>query len=127
MGCWCSLTKKLQIHTDLPVNSSFSDNLFYEIPRQTNKNARETIASLRARNHLPPNWQFRSWPDDSVTAGDIKAFLALSITMGFVTQENIQDHQSTDKVLLTPFFLQTMARDKFLNILTFLHLRDNDS
>ena len=62
-----------------------------------------------------------------MTAGDIKAFLAMIIAMGLVNQENIQDYWSTDEVLSTPFFPQLMSRDKFLNILTFFHLCDNDN
>lgn len=38
--------------------------------------------------------------------------LALTITMGLVTQ----DPRSTDEVLLTPFFPQIMAGDKFFTI-----------
>ena len=47
--------------------------------------------------------------------------------MGLVNQEDIRDYWSTDEVLSTPFFSQIMARDKFMNILTFFHLCGNDS
>ena len=47
--------------------------------------------------------------------------------MGLMIQENIQDYWSTDEVLSTPFFPQIMSRDKFMNILTFFHLCDNDN
>ena len=47
--------------------------------------------------------------------------------MGLVNQEDIRDYWSTDKVLSTPFFSQIMSRDKFMNILSFFHLSDNDS
>ena len=57
----------------------------------------------------------------------MKAFLAMIIAMGLVNQENIQDYWSTDEVLSTPFFPQIMSRDKFMNILSFLHLCDNDN
>ena len=49
------------------------------------------------------------------------------IAMGLVNQDNIQDYWSTDGVLSTPFFPQIMSRDKFMNILTFFHLCDNDN
>ena len=94
--------------------------------RHTNKYARETIASLRARERLSPNSRFSTWPEDGMTPNDVKAFLAMIVAMGLVNQEYIQDYWSTDEVLSTPFFSQIMSRDKFLNILTFFHLCDND-
>ena len=106
---------------DLPDSPSFIDyfnlvfpeHLLEYITRQTNKYARETIASLQGRGRLPLNLRFKTWPEDGVTAGDIKAFLAMIIAMGLVNQENIQDYWSTDEVLSTPFFPQLMSRDKF--------------
>ena len=47
--------------------------------------------------------------------------------MRLVNQEDIRDYWSTDEVLSTPFFSHIMPRDKFLNILTFFQLCDNDS
>ena len=76
---------------------------------------------------LSLNSRFKTWPEDGVTAGDIKAFLAMIIAMGLVNQENVQDYWSTDEVLSIPFFPQLMSRDKFLNILTFFHLCDNNN
>ena len=56
---------------DLPDNPSFSnyfylpfpDNLIHEIARQTNKYARETITSLRARNPLSLTHDLGVGPD----------------------------------------------------------------
>ena len=62
-----------------------------------------------------------------MTSDEIKAFPALIIAMRLVNQEDIRDYWSTDEVLSTPFFSQIMPRDKFMNILTFFHLCDNDS
>ena len=39
----------------------------------------------------------------------------------------MRDYWSTGEVLSTPFFSQIMPRDKFMNILTFFHLSDNDT
>ena len=95
------------LNVELPDNPSFSDyfhllfpeNLFDEIASQTNKYARETIASLQRRDRLPQHSRFRNWPEDGVTSGEMKAFLAVKIAMGLVNQENIQDYWSTDEVL----------------------------
>ena len=105
----------------------FPDNLFDEIATQTNKYAREIISSLQRRDRLSQHSRLRSWPEDGVTAGEVKAFLSMIIAMGLVNQENIQDYWSTDEVLSTSFFHEIMARDKFINILTFFHLCDNDN
>ena len=67
--------------------------------------------SARKRSQFSP-----TWPEDGVTTGDMKPFLAMIIAMGLVNQENIQDYWSTDEVLLTPFFLQLMTRNKFWNV-----------
>lgn len=109
------------LNVELPNNPSFSDyfhllfpeNLFDEIASQTNKYPSKTIASLQRRGRLPQHSRFRNWPEDGVTAGEMKAFLAMIITMGLVNQENIQDYWSTDEVLSTPFFSQIRSRDKF--------------
>ncbi|XP_022802105.1 piggyBac transposable element-derived protein 4-like [Stylophora pistillata] len=93
------------LNVELPNNPSFSDyfhllfpeNLFNEIASQTNKYATETIASLQRRGRLPQHSRFRNWPEDGVTAGEIKAFLAMIIAMGLVNQENIQDYWSIDE------------------------------
>ena len=123
------------LNTDLPDSLSFIDYFYLLFPehlleyitRQTNKYAGETIASLRESGRLSLNSRFKTWPEDGVTAGNIKAFLAMIIAMGLVNQENIQDYWSTDEVLSTPFFPQLVSRDKFLNILTFFHLCDNNN
>ena len=62
-----------------------------------------------------------------MTPGEMKAFLAMIIAMGLGNHENIEDYWSTDEVLSTPFFPQIMSRDKFMNILSFFHLCDNDN
>ncbi|XP_015768026.1 PREDICTED: piggyBac transposable element-derived protein 5-like [Acropora digitifera] len=119
------------LRVQLPENLSFSDffhllfpdNLFDEIKSQTNKYARETIKSLQRRDRLAQTSRFRSWPENGETSGEIKAFLALIVAMGLVNQEDIRDYWSTDEVLSTPFFSQIMSRDKFMNILSFFHLK----
>ena len=119
------------LRVQLPENLSlsdffhllFPDNLFDEIKSQTNKYARETIKSLQRRDRLAQTSRFRSWPENGETSGEIKAFLALVVAMGLVNQEDIRDYWSTDEVLSTPFFSQIMSRDKFMNILSFFHLK----
>ena len=89
------------LNADLPDSPPSSIDYFYLLfpehllkhsTRQTKKYAREAIASLRERGGLPLNSLVKTWPEDYVTAGDIKALLAMIIAMGLVNQENIQDY-----------------------------------
>ena len=69
-----------------------------------------------SRDRLPQHSQFRNWPENGMTSGEMKAFLAMIIAMGLVNQENIQDYWSTDEVLSTPFPPKIIPRDKFMDI-----------
>ncbi|XP_069113477.1 piggyBac transposable element-derived protein 4-like [Argopecten irradians] len=55
----------------------------------------------------------------------MKAFIAMTIAMGLVQQLDIQDYWSGNPVINTPFFRSVMSRDRFLSLLSVLHLADN--
>ena len=76
----------------------------------TNKYARETIASLQARERLSPNSGFSTWHEDGVAPNDIKAFLAMIVAMGLVNQGYIQDYWSTHEVFVDSLFLTNNAK-----------------
>ena len=88
------------LNADLADSPSFSDYfqllfpdyLFEEMAGHTNKYARETIASLQARERSSPNSRFSTWHEDGVRPNDIKAFLTFIVAMGLVNQEYIQDN-----------------------------------
>ena len=44
--------------------------------------------------------------------------------MGLVHQLDIKEYWTTDPVTATPFFPSAMPRDRFLSLMTFLHLND---
>ncbi|GFY31611.1 piggyBac transposable element-derived protein 4 [Trichonephila clavipes] len=46
--------------------------------------------------------------------------------MGLVDKDNIKEYRSTDPMLETPFFKKIMPRDRFLNLLRYLHFENND-
>ena len=56
---------------------------------------------------------------------ELLAFFGLNIAMGLLRLPQIRDYWSRNKVLCTPFFSSVMSRDRFLNILKFLHLNDS--
>ena len=45
--------------------------------------------------------------------------------MALVQQQDLHDYWSKDELLETPFFCKAMPRNKFLLMLSFLHLNNN--
>ena len=60
-----------------------------------------------------------------VTTDEMKAWVSLSLNMGLVTKPNLSSYWSTDPALNSPFFPSIMPRDRFLQILRYLHFADN--
>ena len=56
----------------------------------------------------------------------MRSFIALSFYFGLVKKENLKSYWTTDNIYETPFPKTVMGRDKFFNILAFLHLCNND-
>jgi len=53
------------------------------------------------------------------------AFFGLIVAMGLVQISNMRNYWSTDDLYKHPFFPTVMSRDRFLDILSLLHLNDN--
>ncbi|XP_071580675.1 piggyBac transposable element-derived protein 4-like [Temnothorax nylanderi] len=60
-----------------------------------------------------------------LTKHELENFLGLSILMGHVRKGKVKSYWSTDLLLHTPIFFQTMCRDRYLLILRNLHFHDN--
>ena len=60
-----------------------------------------------------------------VTKDEMKAWISLYLNMGLVTKPNLSSYWSTDPALSSPFFPSIMSRDRFLQILRYLHFADN--
>ena len=56
---------------------------------------------------------------------EMKKFFALVIAMGLLTQMDVSEYWTVSPVTATPFFPSVMSRDRFLLLLTFIHLNDN--
>jgi hypothetical protein len=95
--------------------------MYQTITTETNRYAEAYIISHEVR----PQSRLKKWPEDGVTIEDIKQFFSLVIVMGLLVQEDMKDYWTNDPVLETPFFRTVMPRDKFMNIMTFLHFSDN--
>lgn len=53
------------------------------------------------------------------------AFIGISIAMGMLRLPRVKDYWSTTNVLSTPWFRSIMSRDRFLDILRYIHLVDS--
>lgn len=60
-----------------------------------------------------------------VTRDEMKAWVSLYLNMGLITKPNLNSYWSTDPALSSPFFPAIMSRDRFLQILRYLHFADN--
>ena len=73
--------------------------------------------------NLPPHSRANAWFDTS--RGEMKKFIALSLLMGIVGKPEISNYWSTDPLLKGSVFNSAMPRNRFQNILQFLHFADN--
>jgi hypothetical protein len=60
-----------------------------------------------------------------VTLPDMMTFVALAPQMGHKLKDTLHDYWSRLKQLHSPFYGQTMARDRILHILHFMHFAHN--
>ena len=100
-------------------NAFMCEEIFEMIATETNRYAEQVRTAKPTYSHLS------SWTP--ATVQDIKTMLALMLTMGLINKPNIQAYWSTNPILETPFFQKTMPRNRFLALLAFMHLVNNDN
>ncbi|KAL2102438.1 hypothetical protein ACEWY4_001606 [Coilia grayii] len=98
-----------------------SDDFWDLITKETNRYAHQFLAS----NDLQPNSRFHEWYD--VTIPEMKAFIALHLSMGVVEKHELVDYWSEFWLTYTPGFGKIMSRNRFQIILSFLHFNDNQN
>jgi hypothetical protein len=59
-----------------------------------------------------------------ITMSDMMTFIALALQMGHDLKDTLHDHWSRLRQVHTPFYGETMIRDRFLHILRFLHFAE---
>ncbi|XP_041461298.1 piggyBac transposable element-derived protein 4-like [Lytechinus variegatus] len=96
-----------------------SPETFEDIAEESNKYARSVLAA----NPPSPSSPARKWTPTS--GGELMVFWALCMLMGVVGKPATHLNWSTRRILLTPFFALTMARDRFILLLRFLHFNDS--
>ena len=101
------------------LNLFLTDEFFQLISGQTNLYAEQYIEA----NPENPTSNTCS----PTTPNEIKLFLALYLLTGIVQKPQIKQFWSTDPLLQTALFNQVMARNRFTEILKFLHFVDNSN
>ena len=97
----------------------FEEDMFDVMVRETNRYAN----SKKDSSTLKPFSRLHKWEDTSVE--EMKVFIALIIDMGLVRKTDIEEYWSAEEVIATPFFSKMMSRDRFLALLSNLHIVDN--
>ncbi|KAI4478589.1 hypothetical protein M0804_011912 [Polistes exclamans] len=101
------------------VELFIGNDLFESISNETNK---YYIQNCDRRKVDKKNVKFVN-----VTAVELKKWFGLVILMGIVKKAKIDDYWSTNPLLETPIFRKTMSRNRFRQILSFIHFSDNDN
>ena len=89
-----------------------SDEILQYIIEETNRYALKEIAEHPDQNKAP-------WIIPSLQ--EMKTFLGLCFLMGINVKPDIKSYWTTDVVLETPYFGKTMKRDRFQQIMRYLH------
>ena len=116
----------VNLRNDAPLSDFFNlfidDDDFALMATETNRYYSQI--HLRNRENVKPNARMNLWYETS--ANEIKQFLGLTLNMGIVEKPSIRSYWSTDSLIETPIFHKTMSRDRYLNLLTFFHITDNE-
>jgi len=97
----------------LPVEFFITDDIIVLLVTETNRYAQQFLAGAA----LKPNSRARRWT--STDATEMQKFLGMLLTMEIVKKPHIEDYWSTDPLLATPVFNQTMSCDGFELLLKF--------
>src|SRR6218665_986120 len=94
----------------------FTSTIWNILVEQTNLYYRQSAAAKPS----PMPW-------NDVDLKEIQAFIGLIIAMGVVRMLELDDYWSTDVLLGNPWFRSVMSRDRFKQILRYLHCTDNST
>ena len=100
----------------------FTDRFLETLVIETNRYASQYLT----RTTLTPHARAHKWTP--VTTEELERFLGLVLLTGIIDKKGrIADYWRTKPPLQTPFFNQTMSRDRFQLISSFLHFNNNDA
>ncbi|GFX55372.1 piggyBac transposable element-derived protein 4 [Trichonephila clavipes] len=103
-------------------NCIFKNSIVKKVTDETN-----IYAARILQNATPSNSRRHNPARTQSNEVEMIKFLALILLMGHIEKDNVKkEYWSTDPMLETPFFRTVMPRDRFLNLLRFLHFEDNN-
>jgi len=97
----------------------FFRQIFVILLRETNRYFHQYVASLDEADITAQQ------PD--ITMEEMYRFFAVIIQMGHDQRDCLKDYWSREQQYFTPFYSNTMVRDRFFHILRFLHFENNDN
>lgn len=107
-------------------NLFFGQEMYEKIQIETNRYATQQINKRQEAGPIGKKSIYSLWKDVSIR--EIKIFFAIVIHMCLVRKPELRDYWSTTPILQTNYASALgMSRDRFLAILTMLHLNDNES
>ena len=74
---------------------------------------------MNERQHMS-NWH-------NVNSVEVYAFLAITMLTGLIDKNRIRDYWSTDSLLATPIFSQYFTRNRYQDILRYMHFANNEN
>ena len=109
---------------ELLANPTEGKSLLDILVEETNRYAGQQINS--PNYHPKPHSRSQDWYDTNVS--EMSAFLGLYLSMGIIKKPTIESYWNNAEsswLYSSPGFPSVMRRDRFQNILTFLHCNDN--
>lgn len=112
--------------TPLTVYESLVDeSIINLLVTETNRNADEFLEKIKEvcknTNRNVPQ-RYKEW--QTLDSSDIKKFIGLVMYMGIVNEPQMNLYWSTDPLYRNEFVVSVMSRNKFHNILKFLHFQN---
>ena len=99
-----------------------TDDILGIVVEETNCYANQFFLSKTGT--LPIHSRAHDWK--LLTLPELKIFLGLTLTTGLLDERgHLSDYWTKNPVLFTPFFGQTLSRNRYQNILKFLHFNNN--
>ena len=98
-----------------------TDDLLNSFVAETNRYAQSWIQGHSLRRHS----RAQKWRD--VTFDEMKVFIGLTLLMGLVKLPRLDLYWTKDSLFHVPLFKAVMDRDRYILILKFWHIADNDT
>lgn len=95
----------------------FTQDIYDLIVTQTNLYA--------SQQRMEPRNQKQSWSD--LTVDEFKTWLGLYLAMGIVKKPSLRDYWSQSPLTQTPAIAAVMTKDRFFQIMRYIHFVDNAS